>query len=96
MIVIEGTIRVKDLAVAREAMTAMIEASRAEPGCLEYAYAVDLLDPGLVRVIERWSDRACFDAHLTSSHLRAWRSAWAAIGVYDRRLRFYEAEAQPI
>ena len=37
-------------------MERMIAASRAEPGCLGYAYAEDILEPGLIRVSEAWQD----------------------------------------
>ena len=91
MIIVEGMIRIADLAQARPAMEAMIRASRAEAGCLDYAYAVDLLDPGLVRVSERWTSREALTAHLASPHLKAWRTLWAVIGVSDRQLRMYDA-----
>jgi quinol monooxygenase YgiN len=59
MIIIEGTVRVppERVEAARPAMETMIRASRAEAGCLDYAYSLDVLDPGLVRVTERWESR---------------------------------------
>lgn len=95
MIVIEGSIRVADLARARPAMAEMIEASRAEPGCIDYSYAVDLLDAGLVRVCERWESRAALAAHLASAHIGRWRALWPEIGVSDRLLRLYDASPEP-
>ena len=94
MIVIEGSILVRDLAAARPHMQRMIEASRAEPGCVDYAYAVDLLDPHLVRISERWSDRAALAKHLRAPHLAEWRACWSAVGITDRSLRLYEAEPE--
>ncbi|MDZ4762620.1 MAG: putative quinol monooxygenase [Alphaproteobacteria bacterium] len=96
MIVVEGTIRVADLERARSAIEAMIAASRAEAGCIDYGYAVDLLDPHLVRVSEKWESRAALRAHGASDHIRAWRALWPSIGVSDRSLRMYEAVAEPI
>ena len=60
MIVIEGTVRIPParLEDARPVMEQMIRASRAEAGCLDYAYSVDVLDPGLIRVSERWESRS--------------------------------------
>lgn len=94
MIVVEGTIRIADPDKARPAMETMIRASRAEPGCLDYAYAVDLLDPGLIRISERWASREALTAHLTSDHIRQWRALWPEIGVSDRQLRMYDAEPE--
>jgi quinol monooxygenase YgiN len=94
MVIIEGTIRIADLARAGPAMEAMIRASRAEAGCLDYAYAIDLLEPGLVRVSERWTSREALSAHLASAHLKAWRTLWPEIGVSDRQLRMYDASPE--
>ncbi len=96
MIVIEGTIRVRDVGAARPAMQAMIEASRAEAGCIAYAYSVDLLDPTLVRVHERWESRAALAAHAAAPHLAEWRAHWPRLGISARDLRMYEGEPEPI
>ena len=95
MIIVEGVIRIADLARARPAMEGMIRASRAEVGCIDYAYAVDLLDPGLVRVSERWESRAALGAHLASAHIQVWRALGPEIGVSDRQLRMYDALPEP-
>lgn len=94
MIVIEGTIRVSDLELARAHMEEMIHASRAEDGCIDYAYAVDILDPTLIRVAERWDSRAALDRHVKTDHIAKWRASWPEIGVTDRSLRLYEAEPE--
>jgi len=54
VIVVSGEFRlpVETLEQARDAMIRVIEASRAEQGCLSYAYAQDVLEPGLFRVSE--------------------------------------------
>ena len=59
-LVIAGTIRVPTdrLEAFRPHMLAMLEASRAEDGCLEYSYAGDVAEPGLIRVFEAWRDRS--------------------------------------
>lgn len=97
MILISGTIRlpVAGLAAALPAMTAMMAASRAEPGCIAYAYAQDLLDPGLIHVAERWTDRAALAAHFASPHLAAWRAQFAGLGITERNLILIEGEPEP-
>lgn len=94
MIIVEGTIRVANIELARGAMRDMIKASRAEAGCIAYAYAVDILDPNLVHVSERWESRDALEAHLKTDHIAAWRAQWEAIGISDRSLRLYEAEPE--
>ena len=78
-------------------MERMISASRAEPGCLAYSYAQDVLDAGLIHVSEAWSDRAALDAHFRSTHIAEWRTRWSDLGIGERNLALYEAgEGAPI
>ena len=91
MIVVEGTVRVADLEKARAGMEAMVTASRAEAGCIEYAYSIDILDPGLVRIIELWESREALARHVETEHLKVWRKSWPELGVSERSLRLYEA-----
>ncbi|WP_182343498.1 putative quinol monooxygenase [Comamonas koreensis] len=95
MLLIIGTVRLPaaNLERALPAMRTMVEASRAEPGCLEYGYAQDVLVPGLIHVKELWSGQAALDAHFASSHIQAWRAAWPALEIGDRDLRVYEVGA---
>ncbi|MGX9143626.1 putative quinol monooxygenase [Mesorhizobium sp. 128a] len=93
MLVIIGTIRLpaERLDEARPAMQRMISGSRAEPGCLDYSYAQDVLDAGLIHVTEVWSDREALDAHFRSPRIADWRASWAALGIGERNLKLYEA-----
>ena len=98
MLLITGTIRLPAarLADARPAMRTMIEASRAEPGCLEYSYAEDVLVPGLMHINELWDSRAHLQAHFRSDHIAEWRTHWADLQITDRNLRLYEvSESEP-
>ena len=94
-VVILGTVRLppERLDDARPRMAAMVAASRAEDGCLEYAYAEDVLEPGLIRVSEVWRDQAALDLHAQSAHMATWRAAGAQLGLHDRRLVAYDAGA---
>ena len=95
-IIVAGTVRVPPdrLAALRPHMIAMLNATRAEDGCLDYSYAEDVGEPGLIRVFEVWRDQAALDAHFTTPHLAAWRAAWPQFGVSDRRLIAYEVASQ--
>lgn len=94
MIVIAGTVRIDParLEDARPAMAKMVAASNAEAGCLAYAYAQDLLDPGLIHVAERWIDRAALQAHFDSLHMAEWRAAIPGIGISERDLRLFDTD----
>ena len=54
MLLIIGTIRLppNKFEEAKPAMERMVSGSRAESGCLEYSYAQDVFDAGLIRVTE--------------------------------------------
>ncbi len=71
-------------------MQKVIAASRKEAGCLEYSYAEDILDPGLIHITERWADQVAFDDHFASNHLAEWCGAWKNLGICDRKLSIYE------
>lgn len=92
MLLITGTIRLPParLSEARPAMRAMILASRREPGCLDYSYAEDVLDPGLMHITELWDSRTHLQAHFRSDHIAAWRSHWSDLEISDRDLKLYE------
>ena len=94
MLLILGTVRLppENLPRARAAMERMIAASRAEDGCLDYAYAQDVLDPGLIRISERWRDRASLDAHFAAPAIAEWRSTWPELGISGRDLSVYETD----
>lgn len=95
MIIITGTIRIPagTLTEVHPDMAEMIAASRAEEGCLAYSYALDVLDDGLVHVHEVWSDRASLNAHFETPHLKAWRAKFDALGIINRDLVSFEADA---
>lgn len=92
MLLIVGTVRLppEKLPDARPIMRVMVECSRAEDGCVEYSYAEDVLDPGLIHVKEIWRDQAALDRHFTSGHIDDWRASWPGLGIRDRDLRVYE------
>lgn len=92
MIIVAGTVRVPPakLDEARGIMEKMIAASRAEDGCIDYSYSVDVLEPGLVRVWEVWRDREALQRHFQMPHLAEWRAAWPAFGISDRKLAIYD------
>ncbi len=99
MLLILGTIRLpaQNLDAARPVMRRMAEASRAEDGYIEYGYAEDVLEPGLIHVHELWSDQAALDRHFAAPHLAEWRASWAGLGIGERNLRLYEVgEPRPI
>ena len=95
-LIVAGTVRVppQNIERFRPHMQAMLDSSRAEDGCLAYSYAVDVADPGLIRVFEAWRDQAALDAHFQTPHMATWRAAWPSFGVSDRKLSLYEVASE--
>jgi len=93
VIVVTGDLRVapENLGKLREAMRRVIEATRKEDGCLSYAFAEDVLEPGLVRISERWLNMQSLEAHGNAPHVAAWREALERTGVIHRDIVAYEA-----
>ncbi|RYE03595.1 MAG: antibiotic biosynthesis monooxygenase [Sphingomonadales bacterium] len=94
MLVITGTFRVPpaNLDQARPHMAAMIAASRAEAGCLQYSYGEDVLGSGLIHVTEHWASREALAAHGVAEHIKAWRASWPALGIGARDLTLFVAD----
>jgi quinol monooxygenase YgiN len=98
MIIVEGSARIPEGAweKAESAMRKMIVASRFEDGCIEYSYSRDLIDRNLLRIIERWQDRAALISHFGEPHMAEFRVALAEIGPQDLKVRMYEAEPEDL
>ena len=45
---------------------AQVTATRAETGCIDYAFAGDAVDPARVRLVERWETMADLEAHVVA------------------------------
>ena len=99
MLLIAGTVRIpaENIDAARTAAQAMVAETRKEDGCITYAFAQDLLDPGLIHISETWRDSAALKAHGESAHMAAWRAAAGGLGLGERDLKLYRTdEGRPI
>ena len=93
MIIVEGYVRFADAGDfprIRDAAFAQMRASRAEPGCLDYTYAIDVADPCLMRVLERWESWQALETHFAQPHMAPWRAALAGVNVVERNLHAHE------
>ena len=90
MIIVEGFVRLQDAGDfnrVRAAAEAQISASRAEGGCIDYTYSIDVLDPHIMRVLERWQSWDALENHFKQTHMIPWRAALADIIFAERSLR---------
>ena len=93
MIIVEGYVRLKspeDLEIILERAKAQIASSKAEDACIDYTYAVDVLDPCLIRVLEKWESRDGLAAHFREPHMTVWRAALKEIDIVERVLHAHE------
>ncbi len=73
----------------RAAVAAVRAATLPESGCIQYAFAEDVAEPGLLRVSEIWASRDALDAHIAAPHVAQWRTTVAAIGIIEREVRVF-------
>jgi len=94
MIMVLGTVKLapEKLDDARPAMEKMVAASRAEPGCIAYSYAQDVLDPETIHVVEKWRDRQALTEHFGTAHMAEWRGVMGSLGLSGRDLRVFESD----
>ena len=71
-IVIVAVIHVKPecIEAARPVQAKLLEATRKEPGCNRYDWYQDIKEPGVLVVIENYSNMEAFEAHGGSAHLK--------------------------
>lgn len=77
MIVVNATI-VADAAsikALQPAIAKMETASRAEPGCEDYTFSVELNDPTVIRITERWQSADALKAHFLEPHMAEFQAA---------------------
>ncbi|MEA3044014.1 MAG: hypothetical protein QOH47_1852 [Sphingomonadales bacterium] len=93
MIIVKGEVRFGEGEIARltPAFAQNIAATRAEPGCAAYSYAVDLIDPNLLHVAEEWSSEDTVDAHMQAPHMGALMAALGSAAIESIRIDAYDA-----
>jgi quinol monooxygenase YgiN len=75
----------------KAAIAKMETATRAEEGCITYAFSVDLSDDTTIRVIERWRSMDDIRGHMASPHMAEFNQAMGAIRPKGLDIKAYEA-----
>lgn len=74
-----------------------IRASRAEPGCAAYDWAVDPLEPGVMHVFESWESEAALGAHFRDPSYTAMRAHLERYPMTGFDIKLYKAgEVEPV
>ena len=98
MIVVNAIVKSKqdDIAALKDAIAAMETASRAEAGCEDYTFSVELSDPDTLRITEKWTSVEALRAHFATPHMAAFQAAMAQGSPPSVEVKFYEVkEIQP-
>ena len=98
MIIIQGYLKttLENVAQLKAAAAPLIAATRQEPGCVAYAFAEDIAEPGLLHIAERWADDAALAAHNKTPHLAAFMGALPGLGLTGVRVARYECAGETI
>ncbi|MFM9852416.1 MAG: putative quinol monooxygenase [Sphingomonadaceae bacterium] len=92
IVIVMGYMRVRegDVDRLRSAIAALTLAARTQDGCEHYSLSQDVTDPSVLRVSERWRDRAAQAMHMVGDHMvtfnldmRRGKIVEADINVYD-------------
>jgi quinol monooxygenase YgiN len=92
MLIIAGTLdlppenRDKLLAAAEPLM----RASDAEDGCHVYRMMPDPLDPGRVRIFERWESEEALASHFSTPHMAEFGASLGDLGITGSEVLKYE------
>ena len=99
MLIVVGKAKLGEgaLDAGRIALSAMIEASRAEEGCVDYSYAADILDSSTMHIIEKWVNEAALAAHFQTPHMATFQKALGDLDVQIIEvLKFQSDDGAPL
>ena len=94
MIVVNGIVKStrEDIIALQGAISTMETASRAEPGCQDYTFSIELNDPSTVRITEKWDRIEDLKAHFATPHMAEFQQAMAARSPASVEVKFYEVK----
>ena len=94
MIVVVGEVRfgTGEIERIKADLARAIAATRAEDGCEHYSYAVDLAEPDLLHVSERWRDMPALDAHMAAPHMAELGAVLHAARIEAISVKAYDAK----
>ncbi len=92
MIVVNAVIKANEATIAamKAAIATMESASRAEAGCHDYTFSVELNDPNVLRITEKWDSMDDLKAHFGMPHMADFQAAMAANPPEAVEAKFYE------
>lgn len=92
MIIVTGIAEVasEDIATIKAAASIMAKASRAETGCVEYAFYEDIEQAGQFRIYEEWESVEALRTHFTLPHMAEFQAVLGSINVLKLDINQFE------
>ncbi|MFL6229639.1 MAG: putative quinol monooxygenase [Pyrinomonadaceae bacterium] len=82
-------VRLAMLEEARRVLNALVEPTRAEPGCLQYLLLQNKEDPTEFTFVEEWENEAALTKHADTEHVRRARARFPELADEPMDLRKY-------
>lgn len=79
----------------KDAIRVMEVKSREENGCHDYTFSVELSNPEVLRITEKWEDMSALEAHFNTPHMADFQQAMAASPPRSVDANFYEVTEVP-
>ena len=95
MIIVSGKLELnnaEDVEKLRPMMEEVVKATRAEDGCIDYTYAIDVMNPKAICIIEYWESWDHLKAHGKAPHMAPWGKALMEAGMAGRDLKAVESD----
>jgi quinol monooxygenase YgiN len=94
-VVVAGYIKVapKDREALVKVLQAHVPRVRKKDGCIAYTFAVDVVDPNVVRMSEAWRDRQSLETHLVDDEFQGVREELVDIEFIERSVQRYDVSS---
>jgi quinol monooxygenase YgiN len=92
MLIVMAEVEVEDGAIdaVRDGLRTMEEETRKEPGCITYAFSLDVNAPNTMRISERWDSMESLKAHFETPHMAAFGAVLAKAPPKSMDVKVYE------
>lgn len=96
MLIVAGEVVIEEgqIDAVRAPLEKMVAATRAEPGCLAYAFSVDLSDACCLRIFERWESEEALAEHFASPHMAEFGAAMASFQPKSMDIKAYAVSGE--
>jgi quinol monooxygenase YgiN len=94
-IVVAGHIKVasKDREALVKVLQAHVPRVRKKDGCVAYTFAVDVVEPNVVRMSEAWRDQQSLETHLADDEFQGVQKELAHVKFIERSVQRYDVSS---